>query len=206
MMKFENVQIQLVDMPPITDQDARPWFAAVLRATDAFMLVVDLEIDPVVEVGGLLEDLAGYRMGLEGVDDVSENVMFHKKGLIVGNKSDLDVTGKNVASLRAAYGDRVPVLAISALLGTGLDELRRAAFTVLDVIRVYTKSPGMKADMSDPMVVKAGSTIEEAAEDVHKDFRRNLKYALVWGSGKFDGQRVKKDHIVQDGDILELHA
>jgi len=42
--------------------------------------------------------------------------------------------------------------------------------------------------MPDPMVIKEGSTLKEPAEAVYKDFRRNLKYALIWGSGKFPGQ------------------
>jgi ribosome-interacting GTPase 1 len=78
-------------------------------------------------------------------------------------------------------------------------------FSALDIIRVHTKTPGKKVDMSDPMVMKKGSTIKNAAEDVHKDFRHKLKYALVWGSGKFDGQRVSQDHVLQDNDIIEMH-
>lgn len=206
MMKYENVQIQLVDMPPITDQEARPWFAAILRATDALMLVIDLEVDPVAEAGELLREIAKYRMGLEGYADISEEVLFHKRSLIVGAKSDLDPSGENFAALKSQYGGVIPLLAVSATVGSGLDKMRKEAFDLLGVIRVYTKSPGTNADMSDPMVVKRGSTLEDAAEAVHKDFRRNLKYALIWGSGKFPGQKVKKDHIVQDGDILELHA
>ncbi len=206
MVKYENVQVQLVDMPPITDQDAHPWFAAVLRATDALMLMVDLEIDPVAEMQELLTELVKYRLGPEGVPDISDEVLFHKKGLIVGTKSDLDLSGENFAMLKAEYGSAIPVLAISSTEETGLDDLRKASFDMLEVIRVYTKSPGVEADMTDPMVIKEGSTLEEAAEAVHKDFRRNLKFALIWGSGKFPGQRIKRDHIVQDGDILELHA
>ncbi|MFO8101721.1 MAG: GTPase [Dehalococcoidia bacterium] len=206
MMKYENVQIQLVDMPPITDQEARPWFAAILRAADALMLVIDLEVDPVAEVGELLREIAKYRMGLEGYADISEEVLFHKRSLIVGTKSDLDPSGENFAALKSQYGGAIPLLAVSATVGSGLDKMRKEAFDLLGLIRVYTKSPGTNADMSDPMVVKRGSTLEDAAEAVHKDFRRNLKYALIWGSGKFPGQKVKKDHIVQDGDILELHA
>lgn len=205
MMKFENVQIQLVDMPPITDHDAHPWFAATLRATDAIMLMVDLEIDPVAEVQEVLLELASYRVSLEGLNDVSEEVVYKKKGFIVGTKNDLDTTGKNAAALKLTYGEQVPVVAISAI-DDDLDELRKMAFDALEIIRVFTKSPGVEADMTDPMVIKAGSTIEEAAEAVHKDFRKNLKYALIWGSGKFPGQRVKRDHLVADGDILELHA
>lgn len=206
MMKFENVQIQLVDMPPITDQDARPWFATVLRATDAIIMMVDLEIDPVTEVEEVAAELAKYRVGLTGMTEVPAEVLHFKRGIIVGNKGDLDPSGANAAALHAGYGSEVPVVSLSALQGMGLDQLRRAGFDVLDVIRVYTKSPGEEVDLSDPMVLRRGSTLEEAAEAVHKDFRNNLKYALIWGSGKFPGQRVKRDHIVQDGDIIELHA
>lgn len=206
MMMFENVQIQLVDMPPISDRDARPWFATLLRAADVLMLVVDLEIDPVAEVQEILDELAAYRMGCEGIADVSDEIGFHKKAVIVGAKADLDPSGENAASLKATYEDRVPVVIVSANAGTGFEALGRKAFEALGVIRVFTKSPGTQADMNDPMVIQAGSTLEEAAEAVHKDFRRNLKYALIWGSGKFPGQRIKKDHLVQDGDILELHT
>lgn len=206
MMKFENVQIQLVDMPPITDHDAHPWFAAVLRSANALMIMVDLEIDPVAEAQEVMAELVKYRIGLDGMIDVPEDVVFQKKGLIVGTKSDLDITSENTTALKAAYAEEVPVFAISTQDGSGLDELKKGAFDVLEVIRVYTKSPGAQANLTDPMVVKLGSTIEEAAEAVHKDFRRNLKHALIWGSGKFDGQRVKRDHVVQDGDILELHT
>jgi hypothetical protein len=206
MMKFENAQIQLVDMPPITDQDARPWFATVLRATDALLLMVDLEIDPVTELQELLAELAKYRIGLAGISDVSEEVVFCKRGIIVGNKSDLDSSGSNYVNLKAKYGREVAVLSISAQKGIGLEELRKDAFDILEVVRVYTKSPGTKANMSDPMIMRKGSTVEEAAEAVHKDFRQGLKYALIWGSGKFDGQRVKRDHVLRDGDIIELHT
>jgi len=206
MMKFDNTQIQLVDMPSINDQDARPWFATILRSTDALLLMVDLEIDPVTELQELLEELARYKIGLANVSAESEDIVFLKRGLIIGNKSDLDPEGANLAALKAAYRGKIPVVGISAKKSIGLDELRKEAFGVLGVIRVYTKSPGTRANLNDPMVLKAGSTIEDAAEAVHKDFRKNLKYALIWGSGKFAGQRVKHDHAVQDGDILELHT
>jgi ribosome-interacting GTPase 1 len=47
--------------------------------------------------------------------------------------------------------------------------------------------------------------VEQAAEAVHKDFRAKLKYARLWGSGKHDGLNVKRDHVLQDGDVIELH-
>jgi hypothetical protein len=108
--------------------------------------------------------------------------------------------------LSELYSDRVAVAAVSAREGDGLEEMTRRIFELLNIIRVYTKSPGKKADFEDPVILKRGSTVEEAAESVHKDFRIRLKYAQVWGSGKYDGQRVKRERVLEDGDVVELHA
>ena len=206
MMRFENVQIQLVDMPPITDQDARPWFASVLRSSDALFLVVDLADDPVRQTVDILAELEKFRVGLAGNPNASEQVLFEKKAIIVGSKRDMDSSGINYAKLRARYEKEAAVLSISAEEGIGLEELRKEAFDILEVVRIHTKIPGTQADMNDPMIMDRGSTVEGAAEAVHKDLRRGLKFALIWGSGKFAGQRVKRDHVLKDGDIIELHT
>ena len=99
----------------------------------------------------------------------------------------------------------MPVIAISAKEGTCLEELKRAIYQMLNIIRVYTKAPGEKPDFTDPIVLERGSTLEDAAAAVHKDFAQKLKYARIWGSGKHDGLMVKRDHILQDGDVIELH-
>ena len=83
--------------------------------------------------------------------------------------------------------------------------LKSGIFKALEIIRIHTKSPGQKVDLTDPVILKMGSTVKEAAEEIHKDFKSKMKYAVVWGSGKFDGQRVSQGHILQDNDIIELH-
>src|ERR1700737_5102787 len=45
MVAFENVQIQLVDLPPIAPETADPWLFALIRQADAAMLVADLTSD-----------------------------------------------------------------------------------------------------------------------------------------------------------------
>jgi hypothetical protein len=97
------------------------------------------------------------------------------------------------------------MIAVSAASGNNLNDLKKSIFQALDIIRVHTKSPGQKPDLTDPIILKTGSTVKNAAEDVHKDFKAKLKYAVVWGSGKFDGQRVSQDHVLKDNDIIELH-
>jgi ribosome-interacting GTPase 1 len=94
---------------------------------------------------------------------------------------------------------------ISAGRGTGLEELKVKIYRVLDIIRVYTKAPGQKPDFTDPIVIGRGSTLADAAAEVHKDFAAEMKYARIWGSGKHDGVMARRDHILEDGDIIELH-
>ncbi|MBA7529214.1 hypothetical protein ES705_21408 [subsurface metagenome] len=96
-------------------------------------------------------------------------------------------------------------MAISAKEGIGLEELKRAIYQMLDIIRVYTKTPRQKPDFNDPIILKRGSTLEDAAAAVHKDFAQKLKYARIWGSGKHDGLMAKRNHILKDGDVIELH-
>ncbi len=155
----------------------------------------------------IIKQLENMRIviGDDGAKEDSEFITWHKKALIVGNKLDLDNAQKNYAALKNKYGERFPLIAISAKEGTGLEELKLKLYQLLDIIRVYTKAPGKKPVFTDPIVLPRGSTLEDAAAEVHKDFRDKLKYARLWGSGKHDGIMVKRDHVLQDGDIIELH-
>lgn len=205
MMQFENIQIQLVDTPAVTGRDSRTWLNNITRNADLVAIVVDLSHLPVNQVQTTLQELED--MGIVPTTDSQETTIGRRqrKMLIIGNKSDLEDSTANLNQLRAQYDALFPVIAISARKGNGLEELKRKLFEALDIIRVHTKTPGTKADLSDPVILERGSTMKDAAQSVHKDFRSKLKYALVWGSGKFDGQRVSPDHVLQDGDIIELH-
>jgi len=148
------------------------------------------------------------RPGRPGPEEAAPGVTW-KKAMVLANKLDMvgpaGAADSILQALAAEHGGRLPVLAISARRGTGLEELRRAVFDLLEIIRVYTKSPGQKPDLEDPIVLPRGATLADAAEDVHKDFRAKLKFARLWGSGKHDGIMVKRDHVLEDGDIIELH-
>ena len=125
--------------------------------------------------------------------------------LIVGNKLDLADASENYLALKNKYEGQFPVMAISAREGSGLEELKLKIYQVLDIIRVYTKTPGQKPDLTDPIILERGSTLADAAASVHKDFAAKLKFARIWGSGKHDGIMAKRNHTLQDGDIIELH-
>ena len=215
MMEFENIQIQLLDTPPLASGAVPFWMPHTLRRADALLIVVDAAdspLDRLVDITHQLEEMlvAAGPPPADGADprvDDDPRVV-RVKAMIVANKSDLasDAEMRSiVASLGAEPGGGIPVQAISARSGAGLEDLRLAVYRLLDIIRVYTKTPGQKADMTDPIVLDRGSTMEEAAQQVHKDFRARMKFARVWGSGKHDGIMVKRDHVLEDGDIVELH-
>ncbi|MFC1927755.1 GTPase [Chloroflexota bacterium] len=206
MMKFEDIQIQLVDTPPIGYKEVKVLLSNVLRSADLIAIVIDLSLEPVSQVEVALQGLKEAR--IEPLTDDGPQVTpgsYPRKMLIVGNKNDLADSSRNWEHLGSQYAKVFPLASISAREGRGLEEFRRTIYQALNIMRVYTKTPGSKADLTDPMVLEKGNTLEEAAEALHKDFYQNLKYAVVWGSGKYDGQRVSKGHVLQDGDIVEFH-
>jgi len=204
MMKFEDIQIQLVDMPPIGHKNLRILFTNTLRGADLIGIVVDLSMEAVSQVESTLQALGEARVEPANVSEATPG-SYQRRMLLIGNKNDLEGSNSTWRILSSQYSELFPMVTISAKERDGLDELKRAIYQALDIIRVYTKAPGSKADLSDPMILQKGSNIEDAAESIHKDFRRSLKYAVVWGSGKYDGQRAGKGHVLQDGDIVEFH-
>jgi ribosome-interacting GTPase 1 len=206
MMEYENVQVQLVDLPAVNAPEVSSWLPNIVKNADLLLIVVDLAQDPVAQLETIVEWLAKHRMALSNELQEPPAGMTHvKRALVIANKMDAENAPQNLEMLVSRCSGALPVLAVSAGRGDGLEQFRETVYKALDVIRVYTKPPGGKVDLTEPSVVRKGSTVGDVAETVHKDFARNLKYAQVWGSGKFDGQRVKRDYILQDGDIVELH-
>ena len=78
-------------------------------------------------------------------------------------------------------------------------------FELLDIIRVYSKPPGEKADMKDPFTLPAGSTIMDLAGAIHRELAVKLRHARIWGKDVHDGQNAQKNHVLHDKDIIELH-
>jgi ribosome-interacting GTPase 1 len=207
MMDFEDVRVQLIDLPPITADFYEPYVTDFARTADAAVLVVDLgDDDGPFAAEAVLERLAGRKIHLvgsppEGDDDPTA---FHVRTLLVANKVDADGAADRQDILKEMIGDRMPVLALSAERGDGVDELRTQLFRLLNVIRVYAKPQGKPADMTAPFTIPEGGTVLDFAEKVHSDLADTLKAAKVWGSAQFDGQTVKRDHVLKDKDVVEL--
>jgi uncharacterized protein len=135
--------------------------------------------------------------------DVLENNKIYTKSLCVITKKDL-IDSKKLAEIsKKIHSD----LSISAENNEGIKELKEAIYKKLNLIRIFLKEVGKKADMEEPLIMFKDCTIENVCEKLHKDFVSNFKYARVWGnSAKFDGQLFKKmNKVLKDKDILELH-
>lgn len=199
MMSFEDVQVQLVDLPPLTDEASAAWLPRVLGRADAVACVVDAAGNAPLQLGALSDGLAEQELPAPAAGSPRGDF----QGFVCLARADLcrDLAAA-VISLEP-WG--MPVVPVSALAGTGLEEFRRAAFRSLRAIRVYTKAPHERADRSAPVVLPEGATVEMAARSIHKEFAERLRYARVWGKGLHEGQMAAHDHVLQDGDLVEFH-
>jgi hypothetical protein len=208
MMDFEDTRVQLIDLPPITGDFMESYISSMVQAADAALLFVDLGDDDGPFAGeAVLDRLAQTKTVLSGQlpREADDPTVRHVKTMLVANKIDLPGAADRLDVVREMFAPRFPVRALSAESGTGLEELRAAIYSFLEVIRIYTKQPGKQPDLSSPFTCPAGSTLVEMASLVHKDFAEGLKSARIWGTGVFDGQSVKWDHVLHDKDIVELH-
>jgi len=212
MMAFENVQVQLVDTPPVCREFDEGWLYSLIRGADAAVLVLDASDDGILFLQESLELLPKNRVFLVGeTEEVAEDPALprgaRKRTVVVANKWDSPGAADNLLVLLDLVGNQLPgpPLPVSATRGDGLDELRRRIFRALHKIRVYSKPPGRKPDLQAPFVLPRGATVRDAAEVIHKELAEKLKYARLWGRG-YSGQMVGRDHVLEDGDVLELHA
>jgi ribosome-interacting GTPase 1 len=207
MMRFENLQIQMVDTPPIQLDHVEPGFSNLIRNGDAILIVVDLTEDPTFQMEILVEELNRMKIRMAGKETIPplESGGAATKALLLGNKIDVKNTMEAYRSFEAHFKEAFPILPISAKEGMNFDALKKEVYGLLDILRVYTKVPGGEPDLMEPVILKKGSTVEDVALSIHKDFLKKFRYAKIWGSGKFNGQMVKRDYHVSEGDVIELH-
>jgi ribosome-interacting GTPase 1 len=206
MMPVENIQIQLIDTPPLSRDYIEPDMMDLIRRCDLVLLMVDLQTDPVQH----LEDTVALLEEQHIVPLRLKDRYSDRRGislipfLVLANKNDDESTDENLEIFRELLGDNWPMVSASVTTGRNLDLLKTTIVERLNIIRVYTKSPGKKPDFNAPFVLKKGCTMVDFAGKVHKDFAQKLKSARVWGTEVFDGQLVQRDYVLQDGDIVEL--
>jgi ribosome-interacting GTPase 1 len=216
MMPVENIQIQLIDTPPMNRGYVEPGLFDLIRRADLVLIVVDLQADPLQHLEDTLLLLREHRIAARfptleaqkrlSMDEVSldEAGLVYIPAFVVANKCDDASLDDLYDVLCELFEGRCPFVPVSAKTGRNFEHLKQVVFEQLGVIRVYAKPPGEPADLERPFVLKKGSTVAELARKIHRDFYEKLKSARVWGSTAFEGQLVQRDYLLQDGDIVEL--
>jgi len=205
MMPFEDIQIQLLDLPPIAPEYTEPWVYSLIRSADLALVVLDAADEDLLgdELDELVEQLEQRRIRLVVERSISDEERITEiPACLVITQSDR-VGSPSVPP--PIDGPPFPVVSVSAVSSFGLDALRRLVFDALRIVRVYTKLPGQKPDMEEPYTLPQGSQVLDAVRAIHREFADRLKYVRIWGSGRFDGQQVPSDHPLEDGDVIEVH-
>lgn len=139
------------------------------------------------------------------VDDFIDCIEGHKKylpAITCLNKMDL-VSVEQVSKVKKELNADI---AISAEQGININSLKEMIFEKLNFMRIYMKEPRKETDLKEPMIIICGSTVGDACNKLHRDMAGKFKFARVWGrSTKFPGQKLMLNHVLADGDILELH-
>ncbi|MDD5223870.1 MAG: 50S ribosome-binding GTPase [bacterium] len=218
MMKFEDVQVQLVDTPAISPEHTQTWLSSLLRNADGIVIVLDLGSDQILEDSEeVFKYLAQCKIRFAPASPAQpEPGWVSIPGFLVGNKSDLDDDGVRRQILSETLGPGASIIPVSLLDENSLAALPVKIFRLLDKIRVYCKAPGKPADFSSPTVLKSGSTALDFSETIHKDLLEKFKFARLWRKGQAggeksegptpDGIRIARDYELKDGDVVEIHT
>ena len=210
MMSYQDIMVQLVDLPPVTPGEMPRGMAGTLRQADLILIIVDGGSDSCLEqLTGCHELLQQRGILVAPGEEPGLHVKTARDLLAVVTKADLPGAQTRLELLQElgkelSGGTGWETVAVSVQQPESLEVLRERIFRHLRVIRVYTKVPGKEADLAKPFILKEGGTVLDLAELVHRDFPGKLKRARVWGSVKFPGQPVERDYRLADGDIVEL--
>ena len=134
--------------------------------------------------------------------DVLEGNRVYMPAVVVINKMDL----ASPTRLEELRKNLKPDMCIAAEKNVGIEALRDIIYERLRFIRIHTKEVGKKADMDVPLIMREGCTVKDVCEKLHRDFAQKFRFARVWGSAKFPGQKLALGYKVKDKDIVEVHV
>ena len=126
----------------------------------------------------------------------------YSKALTIINKIDL-VDETFLKELRTKI--KSDFIEVSADSNKNIDLLKERIYEKLRFIRIYMRPKGGETDFKEPLITRDGSTIGDICDKLHRNMRKDFRYAMVWGkSVKFGGQRVGITHVLQDEDVLTI--
>ncbi|MFC2134170.1 GTPase [Bacteroidota bacterium] len=206
MMMCKDIQLQLIDTPPINRDFVESEFFDLVRTSDLIMLMIDLQDFPFQQMEDTLNALADHHIApVRFKEKYKDQKMAFVPTLIVVNKDDDEKSDEDYDTLCELMEIELPLQPISAKSGRNMNDLMNAVCREMHIIRIYSKAPGKDPELNRPFVLKEGDNVGVFASKVHHDFVDKLKSARIWGANVHDGQLVGRDHILSDGDIVELH-
>lgn len=157
-----------------------------------------------------VEDAAVRVYGEASLEEV-ENAIFestvYKPAVVVANKMDAKGARGKLRLLEKYVAEKLQIVAVSCHTGFGLDKLGQVLFKKMDIIRIYTKEPNEKECSKNPFILKSGSTVHDLARNIHSDLSEGFSFARVWAQRlRYSPQKAGSSFILEDGDIVEIHA
>jgi ribosome-interacting GTPase 1 len=206
MVYYEDIQIELVDMPPLTADYVAPGQIGTYRHCDLIAACIDLSADIAEQVKTITDFLQTRSLPIYGKKDVNAACIDSqaKKAFYLCTKSDI-AQPDALETLKKLSKYLLPVIVTSTENFEGIEELPRRLFELCDIIRVYTKPPHHKVDLGEPFTMPVGSTVLDLAKVIHRELAEKFKSARLWGKGVYDGQNIPRDHVLNDKDVVELH-
>jgi ribosome-interacting GTPase 1 len=209
MMAWEDIAVQLIDTPPITDSHFEPYLLNLVRTADLVLLVFDGRSDDAPETTVAITQQLAQRHTLlsdhTGFDEEDFSNVHVTTRLVVTHAGDPDWATR-VDFLRELQPVPYPVVAVELDDAAAREALRKEIIAGLGIIRLYTKTPGKPADYSSPFTLPLGGTVEDLAGRVHRDLAEKVRSAKVWTFGHPDSRTVGKDHVLADKDLVELQT
>jgi small GTP-binding protein len=203
MIPYEDIQIQLVDTPPVTSTYMPRHLLSLVRRTDGVLIVADVSVD------SLLDDIEAVFDAFEErhvrfVRDNEQNIRDEIRCRLIANKMDTPGASERLGFLREMAGEKFEITPLSCTKGEDAEKIPEMLFQWLRIVRVYTKMPGRRADKIRPYTVFSGQSVQDICALIHKDFYEKLRFARLW-RGSAAPITVSRNEPVHDGDVVELH-
>jgi uncharacterized protein len=193
LTRIGGVLVQLVEIPGLIagaseGRGRGPALLGVLRGADAMVLCHDASA-PIDQLRTVRAELAAAGIALPM--------------LLAATKVD-EAPADAVARLTEALPD-LPVVSVSVLDDPSLDAFRDAVWRLTGLIRVFLRHHGHVE--AEPISLHPPATVADVAREIHHDLEQGCRGGRVWGpSARFAGQRVGREHVVEDGDVVEVLA